>query len=58
MTDPWADYLKDLNRCCDAVKLTAYHTREAAKQVNKTADRTLLTVHHVKNSLEVKRRLK
>ena len=59
MKDPvWADYLKALNRCCDAVKLAAFHTSECAMQVNKTADHTLLTVHHVKNSLEIKRRLK
>lgn len=51
MTDPWADYLKALNKCCEAVKLTAWHTAECARQCDKTVDYTLLTVYFVKEVL-------
>jgi len=54
MIDPcWADYLKALNKCCDAARLSAHHTREAAKQVEKAADYTMLTAFHAREILEV-----
>ena len=50
-TDPFAQYLEALNRCCEATKLTAFHTRECARQCDRTADMVLLTVYHVKEVL-------
>uniref|UniRef100_A0A6M3J544 Uncharacterized protein n=1 Tax=viral metagenome TaxID=1070528 RepID=A0A6M3J544_9ZZZZ len=47
MPDPWADYLKALNQCCNAVRLTAYHTRECAKHTERAATYALLTAYHV-----------
>jgi len=52
MPDPWSDYLKALNRCCDAVKLTAQHTQEAARLAEKTADYALLTASYVRECIE------
>ena len=50
-TDPFAEYLEALNRCCEAVKLTAFHTQECARHVEKVANYSLLTVYHVKEVL-------
>ena len=49
--NPFSDYLEALNKCCDAVKLVAYHTAECAKQTEKAADCSLLAVHFVKEVL-------
>ena len=45
-------YKEALNRCVDEVKLTAYHTKEAAEQTEKTATNALVTVHHVREFLK------
>jgi len=46
MNEAWQEYLEALGKCVVAVKLTAFHTREAAIQANIAADQTLLTVYH------------
>ena len=47
----WADYLKHLNACCDAVKLTAYHTGRTAEATMVTAKNALLTTYCVNKYL-------
>jgi len=46
--NPFAEYLEKMRELEQAVKLTAFHTSECAKQTEKVADNTLLTVHFVK----------
>jgi len=46
--NPFAEYLEALHKCCDACKLATYHTSECARQTEKAADCSLLTVHFVK----------
>jgi len=53
--DPFAEYIEALNKTCEAAKLTAYHTLEAAKQTEKAVDYTLLAVHFVKEVLKCER---
>lgn len=44
----FADYLKALNQCCDAVKLTAYHTRGCAEKTEKAGIEASLTAYYVR----------
>ncbi len=48
MPDPWADYVEAMRKLEMAVKLTAYHTRQAAEHTRETVAYTLLTVYHVR----------
>lgn len=45
--NPWAAYLEAMNKCWDAVKLTAFHTRECAGETEKAATQVSLTAYHV-----------
>ena len=49
--NPFAEYLEALAKCCEATLLASYHTLETAKQTEKVADCSLLTVHFVKEVL-------
>lgn len=53
-----SEYREAMKRMVDAVKLTAYHTREAADAARKAGEFALLTSFHVKEYLkEVKEKL-
>ena len=47
----WEVYLEKLNQTCDAVKLTAYHTKRTADLVNQTARNAHLTSEYVTESI-------
>uniref|UniRef100_A0A6M3L0E6 Uncharacterized protein n=1 Tax=viral metagenome TaxID=1070528 RepID=A0A6M3L0E6_9ZZZZ len=49
--NPFAEYLEKMRELEQAVKLTAYHTLECARQAEKAADYSLLAVYHVKEIL-------
>ena len=48
---PFAEYLEKLGELEKAIKLVAYHTAECARQTEKAADYTELTVYYVKGYL-------
>ena len=49
---PFSEYLEALNKCCQAVQLTAFHTLECAKQTKRAATQASLAVYHVKECLD------
>ncbi len=54
MSKEWLDYLEALNKCCDAVKLTAYHTRETAKYAKEAGVWAGATVVLVNDALKIR----
>ena len=52
----WADYLKALNRCCVAVKLTAFHTKECARHTHEAANQSAIAAWNVRESINKKDR--
>ena len=54
MSDHWADYLEAMRKLETAVKLTAYHTAQAAEHTKRTATYALLTAYHVREYTERK----
>lgn len=57
MDDTWADYIKALNLCCDAVKLTAYYTMKAAEYAEETAKLTMLNCYFVEGFIKYRQEL-
>ena len=49
--NPWQEYLEALSKCCDAVKLTAYHTLETAKHTEQAVIQVGLTAYYVSEAV-------
>lgn len=49
--NPFAEYLDKMRELEVAIKLTAWHTQECARQTRKAAECTMLACYHIKEGL-------
>ena len=48
----WKEYQEALDRCLNAVKLTAFHTQQCAEATEKAATQAFIVVFAVKEALK------